>query len=94
MFAPNRQGPFQNMAFGKTTRRLLDLEANFFVDPRDSNENGRLNLAQGLRQLFEEGAVSQGHVVVEQGIVHVAGCDMRQGQKRHTRGSWHKIKLA
>ena len=81
MVVADRERPAEDQVLGKVLGFEIGLGVNFFVHARHGNEHGGANFEEGLRELVDEWAVGQRHAIEEQGEIHVARCDMRQGQK-------------
>ena len=66
---------------GESGGFLLDGLANFFVDARDSDEDGGADFLHRLRELVEVGAVGNLRAVAVHDVVERAGGDVREGKE-------------
>ena len=79
--ASDVEGPAIERARGKSFSLMFNLGIDFFVNSWDAEEDRGLYFEQGLRELFDKGAVSKYHTMVEKGQIRVSGGYMRQRKK-------------
>src|SRR5205823_12321036 len=63
----------------------LNLLAHFFIDPRHTDNNGRLYLLEHLWKLIKERAISDGDSVVETDVIQMPRGHMGQRQERQVK---------
>ena len=63
VFFAHVQGPVKDLALQAMARLAFGLLADFFIDPRHGNNNGRLGFLQHLRELVKDGAIHNGDAV-------------------------------
>ena len=68
---------------GKVLGFLLHLPVDLLVHPGNSNEDGRTDFGERLREMLNKRAIGEGNAVIKHREVDVSGGDVRERKKRH-----------